>query len=208
GGASSCTCVTGYKGTAGACTAVCGDGLILGSEACDDGNVVSGDSCSASCVIEAHASCTGEPSVCTCNADYYTPSAGNACSRLCTSVSTCNGNGTCSSAGTCQCARGVLGANCETAIVALASESVEITDVTVAVAVSVGSSASLSLPAGALASFGATTITADVFSSASLPAALTPDPAGQFQPAGTFIDLQPHGLTFDVPVDLALAYTG
>lgn len=78
--------------------------------------------------------------MCTCNADYYTPSAGNACSRLCTSVSTCNGNGTCSSAGTCQCARGVLGANCETAIVALASESVEITDVTVAVAVSVGSS--------------------------------------------------------------------
>lgn len=35
----------------GACTSVCGDGLVLG-EACDDGNRRDGDGCSASCELE------------------------------------------------------------------------------------------------------------------------------------------------------------
>jgi len=146
GGAGVCTCVTGYSGTAGDCTAVCGDGLVLGSEACDDGNAVSGDACSASCGVEAHATCSGEPSVCACDADYYTPSGGNACSRLCTSVATCNGQGTCSSAGACSCARSVFGANCETLVEAIASESLAISDVTLPATVSVGSSVRQTTP--------------------------------------------------------------
>ncbi len=38
----------------GACTApaICGDGIVQGTEKCDDGNTVSGDGCSSTCVVE------------------------------------------------------------------------------------------------------------------------------------------------------------
>jgi len=41
----------------GACTSVCGDGIVLG-EACDDGNAAGGDGCSAGCQLEAGWTCT------------------------------------------------------------------------------------------------------------------------------------------------------
>lgn len=41
----------------GQCLAVCGDGLILPSEACDDANSANGDGCSASCTVEAYFVC-------------------------------------------------------------------------------------------------------------------------------------------------------
>ncbi len=44
--------------------AVCGDGAIAGSEACDDGNATAGDGCSALCVVEAGYTCSGAPSAC------------------------------------------------------------------------------------------------------------------------------------------------
>jgi cysteine-rich repeat protein len=43
----------------------CGDGVMLGDEACDDGNVVDGDGCSATCTLETGFDCTGVPTVCT-----------------------------------------------------------------------------------------------------------------------------------------------
>lgn len=44
--------------------AVCGDGAIGGSEACDDGDTDAGDGCSAACAIEHGWTCSGAPSVC------------------------------------------------------------------------------------------------------------------------------------------------
>ncbi len=44
--------------------ALCGDGLVEGSEACDDGNEAAGDGCDAACAVEAGFSCQGAPSVC------------------------------------------------------------------------------------------------------------------------------------------------
>lgn len=44
--------------------AVCGDGAIGGSEACDDGDTDAGDGCSTACAIEAGWTCAGAPSVC------------------------------------------------------------------------------------------------------------------------------------------------
>ncbi len=46
----------------GGCTTKCGDGLILGGEACDDGNAVSGDGCSSTCQVEDGFTCT-QPSL-------------------------------------------------------------------------------------------------------------------------------------------------
>ena len=55
----------------GACQAPrCGDGVILGSEACDDGNDLDGDGC-ASCLVEDRWSCSGEPSVCERLGDWH-----------------------------------------------------------------------------------------------------------------------------------------
>ena len=64
----------GYEacdGTAG-CSAtcsiipVCGDGIVGGAEACDDGNTANGDGCSSACAVEAGFACpAGSPSVCT-----------------------------------------------------------------------------------------------------------------------------------------------
>jgi fibro-slime domain-containing protein len=50
--------------TTGACTSVCGDGILLpnaGPTECDDGNKVSGDGCDASCKIELGYTCSVEP---------------------------------------------------------------------------------------------------------------------------------------------------
>lgn len=44
---------------------VCGDGVIVGSEACDDQNTADNDGCSSTCTIEPGFGCSGEPSVCT-----------------------------------------------------------------------------------------------------------------------------------------------
>lgn len=43
---------------------ICGDGVLLGGEACEDGNVTSGDGCSSVCQVEAGFECVGAPSVC------------------------------------------------------------------------------------------------------------------------------------------------
>jgi fibro-slime domain-containing protein len=50
--------------SAGVCTAICGDGVILPGptqEACDDGNTNDGDGCSSQCDVEPGWSCTVEP---------------------------------------------------------------------------------------------------------------------------------------------------
>ena len=39
------------------CPAVCGDGVLVGSEGCDDGNTIDGDGCSATCTVEANFQC-------------------------------------------------------------------------------------------------------------------------------------------------------
>jgi cysteine-rich repeat protein len=45
--------------------APCGDGLVEGAEACDDGNKVGSDGCSATCTVEAGATCSGTaPTTC------------------------------------------------------------------------------------------------------------------------------------------------
>jgi cysteine-rich repeat protein len=43
---------------------VCGDGFIVGAEACDDGDADDGDGCSSSCTVESGWHCGGEPSFC------------------------------------------------------------------------------------------------------------------------------------------------
>jgi fibro-slime domain-containing protein len=43
----------------GACTSVCGDGIVLG-EACDDGNLRNGDGCSSECTVEHGFTCTSQ----------------------------------------------------------------------------------------------------------------------------------------------------
>lgn len=63
-----CQCAAGWSGPR--CDeAVCGDGLIRGSENCDDGvgpdgNPISTDGCSETCETETFWSCAGEPSQC------------------------------------------------------------------------------------------------------------------------------------------------
>lgn len=56
-------CLNGFTGTLGhsvdTCTAICGDGMLLGTEACDDNNLVNGDGCSNTCSIEQGYYCTG-----------------------------------------------------------------------------------------------------------------------------------------------------
>jgi cysteine-rich repeat protein len=53
------TCPT--RGTPGACTGKCGDGILLSGEACDDGNNVSGDGCSSTCTVESGFTCKQPP---------------------------------------------------------------------------------------------------------------------------------------------------
>ena len=40
-------------GAPSACAAICGDGLVNGTEACDDGDVDTGDGCSRTCTVES-----------------------------------------------------------------------------------------------------------------------------------------------------------
>jgi cysteine-rich repeat protein len=68
GCSASCNSEDGYSCTGdepSVCSAVCGDGLILGDEECDDGNSGDGDGCSADCNFEAGFDCGGAPTVCT-----------------------------------------------------------------------------------------------------------------------------------------------
>jgi fibro-slime domain-containing protein len=46
------------SGTTHACASVCGDGMMVGAEACDDGNTGSGDGCSSLCKVEPGFTCT------------------------------------------------------------------------------------------------------------------------------------------------------
>ena len=80
----------------GACiaAAVCGNGLVQGSEQCDDFNAVNGDGCSATCAIEPGFQCFGSPSVCTTvcgdgiaagveQCDDFNATNGDGCSATC-----------------------------------------------------------------------------------------------------------------------------
>lgn len=67
-----CVCDIGYTAdpTSGICTAVCGDGLVAGTEGCDDGNLISGDGCDSFCLTETNFTCfafPGLPSTCSYN---------------------------------------------------------------------------------------------------------------------------------------------
>jgi len=74
GCSSSCAVEAGFQCTGsplvcapiGPIPAVCGDGIISGSETCDAGklNGVPGSGCSATCTVEAGFQCSGQPSVC------------------------------------------------------------------------------------------------------------------------------------------------
>jgi cysteine-rich repeat protein len=68
GCSASCAIESGYTcaGTPSACSGICGDGLIRGSETCDDGATSGGDGCSSACTREGGWDCSGEPTVCTC----------------------------------------------------------------------------------------------------------------------------------------------
>jgi fibro-slime domain-containing protein len=57
GCSATCTAEPSCPATGGGCTTKCGDGLILGAEACDDGNAVSGDGCSSDCKVEDGFTC-------------------------------------------------------------------------------------------------------------------------------------------------------
>lgn len=45
------TCVTGYALASNVCSSVCGDNILVGTEACNDGNTANGDGCSSTCTI-------------------------------------------------------------------------------------------------------------------------------------------------------------
>lgn len=63
------------------CTVICGDGLRVGSEACDDGNQVSLDGCATDCAsVEDGFYCSGGSS-----------SSADVCSRCAAECDTCNG---------------------------------------------------------------------------------------------------------------------
>ncbi len=61
-----CFAETGFAcaGAPSTCSAICGDGLILGLEACDDNNLTDGDGCTVTCDTEVYWNCTGQPSMC------------------------------------------------------------------------------------------------------------------------------------------------
>ncbi|MCO4745935.1 MAG: DUF4215 domain-containing protein [Proteobacteria bacterium] len=63
-GAFTCACDTGFSGDGQTCAAICGDGLVLGDEACDDADTAPGDGCDADCAVEPGWVCVGEPSDC------------------------------------------------------------------------------------------------------------------------------------------------
>lgn len=94
----------------GACppadTAVCGDGVQAGAEACDDGNTRDGDGCSAGCRVEPAAPCGDGAVVGDEACDDGNTSPGDGCSAACTVESgfSCSGA---PSACTTRCGDGV-----------------------------------------------------------------------------------------------------
>ena len=54
----------------GSCT-VCGNGVVESGEACDDNNTNNNDGCSDSCQVETGWTCSGTPSVCSCQTGYF-----------------------------------------------------------------------------------------------------------------------------------------
>lgn len=71
GCSSSCTVESGWEcdqNQPSNCSAICGDGRVLGLEAlaggCDDDNERPDDGCSPSCTVEMSFACSGEPSTC------------------------------------------------------------------------------------------------------------------------------------------------
>jgi fibro-slime domain-containing protein len=76
-------------------TAICGDGVVEGSEQCDDGNSTSGDGCSATCMVETGYICRvpGKPCSALCGdgivrlgkqCDDNNTVSGDGCSATCT----------------------------------------------------------------------------------------------------------------------------
>ena len=71
GCSSTCTIETGYECDGGGynpaavdtCTPICGDGLRIGTEACDDADTDDGDGCSSTCVVESGFACIGGSAV-------------------------------------------------------------------------------------------------------------------------------------------------
>ena len=56
-----CTLEPTCPSAGGACTAVCGDGIVEPGEACDDGNTTNGDGCSSTCQVEPGWTCAVPP---------------------------------------------------------------------------------------------------------------------------------------------------
>ncbi len=95
GGASGTGGMSMTGGTGGVVTPPgCGDGAVVGEEACDDKNTAAGDGCSAACQIEHGYVCKDEPSVCTSTCgdgvvasnepcDDGNTAAGDGCSDMC-----------------------------------------------------------------------------------------------------------------------------
>src|SRR5439155_26841938 len=85
--------------------AVCGNGVVESTEACDDGNLVNGDCCSSACAIEAAATvCRAAAGVCdvqetctgsspTCPADAKSTAVCRASAGICDVAESCDGVG-------------------------------------------------------------------------------------------------------------------
>ena len=59
------SCTEGSNSIGSFCSPICGDGLLLGNEACDDKNLDDLDGCSSTCEIETLWECDGgSPSIC------------------------------------------------------------------------------------------------------------------------------------------------
>jgi cysteine-rich repeat protein len=56
-----------------ACTPICGDGLVIGGEACDDGNSAGGDGCSRVCQLERRSFDGGDAFFPVCGDGIVTP---------------------------------------------------------------------------------------------------------------------------------------
>jgi cysteine-rich repeat protein len=104
------------------CTASCGDGIKLATEACDDGNLANGDGCASTCTVESGFTCVGTtPSVCTavCGdgikaateaCDDGNLANGDGCTSTCTVEAGFTCVGTAPSVCTATCGDGILAA--------------------------------------------------------------------------------------------------
>ena len=197
-GSFECTCVQGYSGSGivGECSVVCGDGRTMqDEEECDDGNRVSGDGCSQDCIIEPNVVCsvavTGI-SVCSCIADWFSPSGKDVCSRFCSAGTTCSGSGVCNIlTGACDCDRFYFESDCSYYNPPLEQKVLTVENVDEPAEI-VLSSGSISFPAGALADLGGAAITVDAYDPATLPSNMEPpeDDPLELKPSGDVVDLQ------------------